>query len=255
MSAKAICSYFFEKIRRFQDDKNNNANAIAFLFLAAVSFLTTFAVCRFIPGSEEARFSVTVEDIAGETVLEEKDIEDISIFYATEDDPVFSDRLKISKDEILSCSPAIVNQKYTTHLPNSIIGICVDITLAETVDLKDDVFPEVKLKLNKTKFYGSPRKRRPVITGKTGRNHCRFEIGKKDVVRSRTSYSCRVLFPLFFIIMTLFLALRSFCAGVFSHRDKVRRESVPTGSVQAICLKCLMIVSFFLLYKCRSLTR
>ena len=249
MPEKAVRNSFFEKICRIGSRKKAYADALAFFIVFAASVLTTFAVGRLVPSSEEARLSVTVEDAAGDAILEEKDIEDISIFYATEDDPEFSDRLKISKDDILSYCPAILNWKYATHLPNSIVGIRVDIALAETAGLKDGVFPEVKLKINKTKFYGSARRKKHLILRKTEGNHYQFEIGKKGVAGSRTSYRWRVLFSLFFIIMTAFLALRSFCAGVFSHRDKARREgkSLSAGSVQTICLKCLMIVSFFLL--------
>ena len=249
MPEKAVRNSFFEKICRIGSRKKAYADALAFFIVFAASVLTTFAVGRLVPSSEEARLSVTVEDAAGDAILEEKDIEDISIFYATEDNPEFSDQHKISKDDILSYCPAVLNWKYATHLPNSIVGIRVDIALAETAGLKDGVFPEVKLKINKTKFYGSARRKKHLILRKTEGNHYQFEIGKKGVAGSRTSYSWRVLFSLFFIIMTAFLALRSFCADVFSHRDKARREgkSLSAGSVQTICLKCLMIVSFFLL--------
>ena len=248
MSEKATCNRFFEKIRCFKKSEKAYANAIAFLFLVAASFLTTFVVSRLIPSSEKADFAVTIRDAAGGTHLEDKDVEDISIFYVTKDDPVFSDRLKLSKDEILSSDPAIINRKHVVQLPNNIIGVRVDIALADTVDLGDEVFPDVKLKLNKTRFYDIPQKIKKVIAGKTGPNRYSFELEKKDVIRNRTAYSWRVLFSLFFIVTTAICALFSICFGFFSHPGKGRlKRRFPIGDVPSIILKAVMIVSFLLL--------
>ena len=152
---------------------------------------------------------------------------DIQIFYATEDDPVFSDRLKLTKDEILSSDPAILNWKHIVKLPNDITGIRVDIVLADTVNLEDDVFPEVKLKLNRTRFYDDPKMAEKVIARKTEGNHYQFELGKKDVVRNRTSYAWRVLFTLFCIAASVFGALFSIGRGIVPHRRKDRPEQQP----------------------------
>ena len=208
---------FFEQIRGIKNNKKAYANAIAFLFLAAVSFLATYAISRLIPSSEKAEFAVTIRDTAGGAHLEDRDVKDISIFYVTRDDPAFSDRLKLSKDEILSAYPAIINRKHVVQLPNDIVGIRVDIALDDALDLEEDVFPDVKLKLNETKFYGNPRRTRRVVTSRPGPNHYSFELGKRDVVRNRTPYSWRVLFSLFFIVATALCALLSVGHGFFSH--------------------------------------
>ena len=155
MSEKAIGNRFFEQIRCIKNNKKACANAIAFLCLAAVSFLATYAISRLIPSSEKAEFAVTIQGTAGGTSLEDRDVKDISIFYATGDDPVFSDRLKLSKDEILSSDPTIIDRKHVVQLPNDIVGIRVDIALDDALDLEEDVFPDVKLKLNETRFYGN----------------------------------------------------------------------------------------------------
>ena len=247
MSEKAIGNRFFEKIRCIKNNKKACANAIAFLFLAAVSFLTTYAIGRLIPSSEKSEFAVTLQGTAGGTSLKDRDVKDISIFYATGDDPVFSDRLKLSKDEILSSDPAIIDRKHVVQLPNDIVGIRVDIALSDALNLEEDAFPDVKLKLNKAKFYGNPKRIRRVVTSRTGPNHYSFELGKWDVVRNRTSYSWRVLFSLFFIVATALCALLSIGSGFFSHPGKGRLKRFPIGDVPSAILKAGMIVSFLLL--------
>lgn len=227
--------------------KKTHAKVIAFLFLVAASFLTTFAISRLIPSSEKAEFAVTIRDTAGGTRLEDKDVKDISIFYATKDDPAFSDRLKLTKDEILSSDPAIINRKHVVQLPNDIIGVRLDIVLADSADLGDEVFPEVKLKLNKTRFYDTPQKIKKVITGKTGPDRYSFELGKKDVVWNRTSYSWRILFSLFLIVATAIWALLSIGHGIVSHPGKGSLKRIPMGDVPSALLKAGMIASFLLL--------
>lgn len=247
MSEKAIRNSFFEKICCFKNHKKAYANVIAFLFLVAVSFLTTFALTRLIPSSEKAEFAVTIRDAAGGTLLEDRDVKDLSVFYATRDDPVFSDRLKLSKDEILSSDPAIIDRKHVVQMPNDIVGIRVDVVLDDTLNLEENVFPEVKLKLNKTKFYGNPRRIKKAIASKTGPNHYSFELGKKDVVRARTSYSWRVLFSLFLIVATAIWALLSIGHGIVSHPGKGSLKRIPIGDVPSAILKAGMIASFLLL--------
>ena len=247
MSEKAIGNRFFEQIRCIKNNKKAYANVIAFLFLVAVSFLATYAISRLVPSSEKAEFAVTVRDAAGGTHLEDKDVEDISIFYATRDDPVFSDRLKLSKDVILSSDPAIIDREHVVQLPNDIVGIRVDIVLADASNLEEDVFPEVKLNLNKTKFYGDPRRIKRVITSRTGPNHYSLELGKRDVVRNRTSYSWRVLFSLFFIVATALCALLSIGRGIFSHSGKSRLKRFSMENIPSAVLKAGMIAAFLLL--------
>ncbi len=246
MSGKVIGNRFFEKIRCVKNSRKAYASVIAFLFLAAVSFPTTFAISRIIPSSEKAEFAVTIQGTAGGTSLEDRDVKDISIFYATGDDPVFSDRLKLSKDEILSSDPTIIDRKHVVQLPNDIVGIRVDIALDDALDLEEDVFPDVKLKLNKAKFYGDPRRTKRVITSRPGPNHYSFELGKRDVVRNRTPYSWRVLFSLFFIVATALCALLSIGRGIFSHSGKIRLKRFSMEDIPSDSLKAGMIVSFLL---------
>lgn len=248
MSSKKVNSFFERILSSFGiPPKKLYANALAVFIVFAAAFLTTFEIRKIIPSSEEVTFAITVKDEAGDTILKEKDVEDISIFYATEEDPVFSDRLKISKRAILSSNPAIINLKYITKLPNSIIGIRVDLALAEKVVLEDGVFPEVRLRINKTRFYGSPEKEKPVIARKTEHNHYLFELSGKDVTENRTAYSWRLLVPLFLIFATLFWALPSICIGIFSRQNKVRPKKSSTATIQSVVLKGLVIVPFLLL--------
>ena len=247
MSVKAIWNSIFEKICCIKSDKKAYANVLAVFIVLAVSFLATFAITRIIPSNENVTFTITVKEDAGGTVLKEEDVEDISVFYATEEAPVFSDRLKITKKNILSSNPTVLNLKYITGLPNDIIGIRVDLDLADTVVLKDGVFPEVRLRINETRFYGSPEREKPVIVRKTEHNHYLFEIQDKDVMANRTPYSWRVLASLFFIITTLLWALYSICSGIVSCQNRSRTKKSPPDTIQAVILKCSAIVPFLLL--------
>ena len=121
------------------------ANAAAVFLVAVAAFFTTCALTRLFPSGELTDFAVTIRSEAGGTRLEDKDVADIRIFYSTEDDPIFSDRPELTKDEILSSEPAIVDRKHIVQLPNDITGVRVDFVLANTADLNDGVFPEVKL--------------------------------------------------------------------------------------------------------------
>ena len=200
----SVNTVFFKWFHCFLSDKKKSfAGVISFSIIVFLSFLATFAISRFIPSSEKTNLYITIKDVAGETILEDKDVEDIQIYYATEDDPVFSERLRISKEEILSSNPAIINQKHEVQLPNSIIRIRLDIAFADTVELEDDVYPEVKIKINKARFYGSPQKLKSVLMRKTDPNRYSFEIGDKDVIRNRTPYSWRIFFTLFFLSMAV----------------------------------------------------
>ena len=247
MSEKAIWNSIFEKISWIKSDKKACVNALAVFIVSAVSFLATFAITRIIPSSENVTFAITVKEDAGGTILKEEDVENISVFYATEEDPVFSDRLKITKKNILSSNPTVLNLKYITGLPNNIIGIRVDLDLADTVVLKDGVIPEVRLRLNETRFYGSPEREKPVIVSKTEHNHYLFEIKDKDVIANRTPYSWRILASLFFIIATLLWALYSIGTGIVSCHNRSRTKKSPPDTIQAVFLKCLAIVPFLLL--------
>ena len=113
---------------------NAFACAAAWFLVTVASFFATFAVSRLLPSSEKTEFAVTILPEAGATRLEDRDVTDIRIFYATEDDPVFSDRLKLTKDEILSRGSELVERKHIVNLPNDITGIRVDVALAVDAD-------------------------------------------------------------------------------------------------------------------------
>ena len=176
------------------DFTKNWRYVISLLLTTVFTCLLFMLIKNSLPRSEDIILSYAIMNRVGKITLGDKDIIDTRIYYATEEDPVLSERQTVNRSELLPDYENLFKHELKTTLPKDCISVRIDLTYDKNsiLNAKENEYPEVLVKIN----------------GK--------RISKDDYMINRWNLDSRVTFPITIEKNVLHASSQSLYSAFFS---------------------------------------
>lgn len=206
ISVIVVCLFVLYLLRELRKDNGYSLTNILMIIkqnkkrIASIFLITSFAgvllffVKKVIPLSEDIVLSFAIMNRIGDHYLQEKDIKDIRIYYATDSDPVFSERQTLKRTDVLPENESLFKRELVVILPGDCTKVRLDLTYdtQSVTDINEDEYPEIAV----------------VINGR--------KVQKEDYTINRWNLSSRTTFPVTISTDVLYSSPKTFHSVYFA---------------------------------------